>query len=44
MAADNRKVIKGSRIAVFDVVWFVELLWKSSACKIDAQVGDAAVR
>jgi hypothetical protein len=37
-------VIKGSLIAVFDIVWFVELLWESSACRVIIKVGDVAVR
>ena len=44
MAADNREVIKGNLIAVFDIVWFVELLWESSACRVIIKVGDVAVR
>jgi hypothetical protein len=44
MAADNREVIKGNRMAIFDVMWFVELLWESSACRITIRVGEAAVR
>ena len=44
MAADNREVIKGNRIAIFDIVWFVELLWESSACRVIIKLGEAAVR